>query len=69
MITGIVVNPTVVWQLYYPTMSNMRYMSIGIIFPSQNKAKGGQKNCKCLRDVRIRKRMVSEGRRKGKKHS
>ena len=49
--------------------SGLRYVNNGIIFPGQSKTKGEQKNHKDLHAVRIRKRMVREGQRNGKKCS
>lgn len=54
-------NPAVFWRLdYLPLCSGLRCVNSGIIFADQEK--GGQKNHKDLPGVRIRGRMVREGR-------
>ena len=50
-----------------PPCNGLRYTNNGIIFPGQSKTKGEQKYHKDHHGIRIRKRMVREGRRNGKR--
>lgn len=68
-ITGNMANPTVVWRLDNTLCSGRIYVSNGIIFSGQIKAKSGQKSYKDLYSIRIRKIMLRKERKNGKKNS
>jgi len=59
-------HPTVFWRLDYLSLcSGLRRVNNGIIFAGQGQEKGGQKDHEDLHGVRIRGRMVREGRGNG----
>lgn len=52
-----------------PVGNDLRYMNNGIIYPGQSREQGGQKDHKDLEGIRIRRRIIKEGRRNEKKCS